>query len=292
MHIHAPAHKKTDRKPILQPLFPLIDTHCHISMMVKETFDTPLTTEQLEASHAIVQEAQSYGLTHIINVGTSLVESLNGITLARLHALCYAAIGIHPNDCTPAWKNDIAELQKLLKHKEESKIVAIGECGLDFHYPDYNKQRQYDAFHAQIELALTHELPVIVHTRNAPDETLKILSEYRHNNLRGVIHCFSENHAFAQEAINLNFLLGIGGVITYPKNNELRAVVEQVKLTDIILETDAPFLSPQAVRGTKNYPHNVAYVADFVAQLKHVSREEVAHVTTKQAETLFKFSNA
>ena len=156
-----------------------IDTHGHLNMMVKKTFDIPITQEEIRASQQIVREASDAGVTTIINVGTSLTESLNCVTLAAQIPSIYATVGIHPNDCTAQWQDDLAQLSQLLNNAQEQKIVGIGECGIDRHYPDYNLARQTDAFRAQIELSLEHDLGLVVHSRDAYDETLRALDEYR-----------------------------------------------------------------------------------------------------------------
>jgi TatD DNase family protein len=271
----------------------LIDTHCHINTMIKKDFDILLTIAEFPLAATIIQEATQAHVTKIINVGTSLIESINCVELAKTFEHCYAAVGIHPNDCTSTWQSDLKEMQKLWldisfnKHKNY-KIVAIGECGLDRHYPDYNLARQKDAFKAQIEVALENSLALIVHTRDAGDETLRLLEEYKKENLRGVIHCFSEDQPFADTAIDFGFVLGIGGTITYPKNNALREVCKKVPLEKIILETDAPFLPPQSMRGKQNHPKNIALIAEFLAQLRQESFDIIAETTTKIAQSIFK----
>jgi len=264
-----------------------IETHGHLNIMVKEQFDVPLTPDDFPRAQKILDEAYEHGITLFINVGTSLIESINCIELAKKFSAVYAAIGIHPNDCTPTWHNDVKELTKLLVNKELNKIVAIGECGLDFHYPEYNIQRQKDAFKAQIELALEHDLALIVHTRSAPQETLASLDEFRGDIKRGIIHCFSEQQDFADEVVAMGFALGIGGTITYPKNNYLRNIVQTVPLEKIVLETDAPFLPPQIIRGKKNHPLHIATVATYIAELLSVPVETVAQTTTATALSIF-----
>lgn len=266
----------------------LIDTHCHINSMVKKDFDRPLTQEEYRPAVTIVNEAAESGVTKILNVGTSLIESENCIELAKRFPHVYAAIGIHPNDLTDTWKEDLKKLALYLEQKEELKIVAIGETGMDKHYPDYNIVRQKDAFKAQIELTLKHDLALVVHTRDAAEETLRCLEEYKNQGLRGTIHCFSEDLSFAQTAISWGFVLGIGGTITYPKNNVLREVVKTVGLESIILETDAPFLPPQSMRGQQNHPKYIRTIAEYIANELTVSFELVAQITTKNAESIFK----
>lgn len=268
----------------------LIDTHCHINMMVKSTFDTILTDTEVAQAQVIVDEAAARDVTTIINVGTSLPESLNCVALAKRYAALFAAVGIHPNDCTAKWRDELRDIEALLRNKEQHKIVAIGECGLDMHYPDYNLARQKDAFKAQIELALEYDLALIVHTRDAGEETMRALEEYKGQLTRGVIHCFSEGIPFADFTLQMGFMLGVGGAITYPKNNQLREVVKHVPLSSIILETDAPFLPPQGMRGKQNNPAQIQTIAVYVAELLGVSLEQVTHTTTTSAQKLFMLS--
>ena len=264
----------------------LIDTHCHINIMTKKTFDTPLSNENILRAKEIVADAITHNVKKIINVGTSVIESKNCILLAQF-AECYAAIGVHPNDATSEWKKDIIELKKMIQEDRTNKIVGIGECGLDYHYPDYNKNRQKDAFRAQIELALESGLPLIVHTRDAADDTLGVLDEFKSSNLKGLIHCFSEDRHFAKESIERGFLIAIGGPLTYPKNEELRYVFSSVPLSSIVLETDAPYLAPQIIRGKENSPAHIATIAAFLAQLRGISIEEVTRKTTENVLKLF-----
>lgn len=268
----------------------LVDTHCHINMMVKKKFDALLTQEQLVNAQIILDDAAQSQVTHIINVGTSLIESINCVELAKMFSSIHAAVGIHPNDATEQWFSDFKEIKKLAKQKEQNKIVAIGECGFDKHYPGYNLTRQRDAFRAQIELALEHDLALIVHTRDAAEETIMFLEEFKQEPLRGVIHCFSEDQAFADAAINLGFVLGIGGPLTYPANDRLREIFTNVPLEKIILETDAPFLPPQHMRGKQNHPKYIATVAQYLAELRNQSFDDIARQTTENVERVFNLS--
>lgn len=265
----------------------LIDTHCHINMMVKKNFDTIMNEQELQHAMHIAKTAYDKGITTIINVGTSLIESKNCIAIAQASPSVFATIGIHPNDLTAQWQNDLKEIEHLLRNKEKNKIVGIGECGLDFHYPDYNISWQKDAFKMQIELALENNIALVVHTRDARDETLRSIEEYKGQITKGIIHCFSEDLDFAQTVIDWGFALGIGGTITYPKNNELRRVVTTVPLESIVLETDAPFLPIQSMRGQQNHPQYIADIAQYIAELRHEQFEVIAHKTTARAQQIF-----
>ncbi len=265
----------------------LVDTHCHLNLLVDYSFDKPLTQDDLANAATFVDEAATAGVTRILNVGTSLVESINCIELAKRYPEIYASVGIHPNDVNDNWHDELKQLAALLEKKEELKITGIGECGLDKHYEGYNLPRQIEAFKKQIELSLEYDVPLVIHTRDAGQETLAVLDEYKDQGLRGTIHCFSEDLAFAQKAISYGFVLGIGGTVTYPKNNHLREVVKKVGLEHIILETDAPFLPPQVIRGKKNHPKYIKAIAEYGAQLLELPFQEVATITTKNAQKLF-----
>ena len=265
----------------------LVDTHCHINMMIKKKFDVPLHDEQLPQAQKIIDEAAKYDVTRIINVGTSLIESQNCVTLAKQFDSVYATVGLHPNDCTENWRNDFEQIKKLVIDKKGNNIVGIGECGIDRHYPNYNLQRQIDAFKAQIEFALEHDLALVVHSRDAADETVKILEEYHHDIQRGIMHCFSYDQPIADQVIAMGFVLGIGGTLTYPKNNVLHTIAQTISLKNIILETDAPFLPPQVIRGKQNHPKHIKTVAEFLAELRDISFEEVAQQTTDTALKTF-----
>lgn len=265
----------------------LIDTHCHINAMVKEKFDIPLEKEDFKKASNIVNQAKEWNVDCIINVGTSLIESKNCVALAKDFKKLYAVVGIHPNDLTSDWKKDLEEIKKLVKEKEKNKIVGIGEAGIDRHYPGYNLQQQKDAFKAQIELALENNLAIVVHSRDAYDETLYCIEEFAGQIERGIIHCFSEDQAFADKAIEWNFVLGFGGTVTYPKNNELRNVASKISIDSIVLETDAPFLPPQIIRGKENHPKYIKTIAEFIAELRNVPFAEIEKETTKNALRVF-----
>ena len=166
-------------------------------------------------------------------------------------------------------------------------IVGVGECGFDKYHPGYVIEYQTDLFKAQIELALEYNKALVVHTRNAEEETYRMLELYKNDLKRVTIHCYSNSLQFAQEVTNWGFKLGIGGTVTYPKNDLLRTIVHTVGLENIVLETDAPFLAPQVVRGKKNGPENIKLIAEFLAEYLECPFETVAQKTTENARLLF-----
>ena len=249
---------------------------------------TPLTQQELLSCQHILQTAQNHQVTKVINIGTDLAESKLCIEIARHFQDCFATIGIHPNDSLSNWQELIKKFYELLQDKKNLKIVGIGECGIDKHYPNYNLKQQYDVFHAQIQLALQHKLALVIHSRNADPETYDIISSYKNEpNLKGTIHCFSSDQHYAEKYIDLGFILGIGGAITYPKNNSLRSIVQTIPLEKIILETDAPFLSPQSVRSQPNVPANIQLIAQFITTLRQESFDHITTTTSSTAKNLF-----
>lgn len=274
----------------------LIDTHCHINIMLRgyktKSAYTNITPEENQQINSIVQQAYDNDTNRIINVGTNLIESVTCIEIAKLYKNCYAIVGIHPNDLTENWKQEFEEIRSLVKNSQENKIIGIGECGIDMHYEGYNLIRQQDAFKAHIELALEHNLALSIHSRDAAEETFKIIDEYtKESNFKGIMHCYAYDQGYATQAIDFKLVLGIGGTLTYPKNEILRSIVQSVQLKDIVLETDAPFLPPQIMRGQQNSPANIKIVAEYIAQLRKTSYENIAHTTTATVERLFNLSH-
>ncbi len=268
-----------------------IDTHCHLNIMVKKEFDEPLNEQHFLIIENIIYEAEKNGVTTIINVGTSLPESINSVAIAKRFAPVYATVGIHPCDATATWRNDFKKLENLVKEKEQNKIVGIGETGLDFYHKPYDEQRQKDAFRAHIELALRHDLGLVIHVRDAGDELLRVLEEYVKEIKAATIHCFAQSLDFAKVVTGWGFYIGIDAPITYPKNDLLREVVRKISVDHLILETDAPFLPPQQFRGRQNHPAYIPIFAEIIAELKEMSLEQLAQATTKNAKKLFGFYN-
>jgi len=261
-----------------------IDTHCHLNLMVKENFDIPLSDNEINQSATLVKTIKEAGIDSMVTVGTNLIESTNCIKIAEKNESVYAVVGIHPQDCKDSWKTELEQITPLVAH---SKVVAVGECGLDYHYSPFDKNCQKDLFKAQIELAITSNVALVIHTWDAFDETLNILEPYIPDIQRVVIHCFSESATAAQQVISLGCFIGIPASITYPKNERLRNVVQTVGLNSLVLETDSPFLPPQHMRGKRNTPTSVITVAEKISQLLNVSLDTVAEKTTNNAKKLY-----
>ena len=202
----------------------------------------------------------------------------------KYNCLC-AAVGYHPEVSNKIVDNDYKILEETVKNNK--KIVAIGEIGLDYYYDKENKDIQREVFRKQLELAVKLDVPVVIHTRDAIEETYQILKEYP---VRGVIHCFSGSLEMAKKFIDLGFLLGIGGVLTF-SNSKLYQVIENISLDNILLETDSPYLAPVPKRGTVNESSNIPLIAEKIASIKKVSIDEVKKITTKNAFSLFDLDN-
>lgn len=248
----------------------LIDTHLHLST---EDF------HEDEIKDVLRQARLNHVLKYIV-CGCSKSEIKNVIKLYSNSEDIYLALGYHPEFANVINKKSIEILEGLIQRKN---VVAVGEIGLDYHYGKENSKRQKIIFIEQLKLAEKYNLPVVIHTREAIEETYEILSKFH---VRGVIHCFSGSYEMAEKFIKLGFYLGIGGVITF-KNSKLKNVVAKIGLDHIVFETDSPYLAPEPYRGKKNGPQNVYHIASYVADLLNMSLEEVEDITTKNAMTLF-----
>lgn len=268
-----------------------IDTHCHLDIIACFGSEPSILTDKaiIEISK-IIEQAKSNEVGAIINIGCDSHSSQNSVQLAKHFASVFAVVGMHPYEGKSGWKADFTQIQKILKNKRpEDKIVGIGEIGLDYSRDNSDLNSQKDLFKAQIDLALENNLPISFHVRDAADDFLNIIDQFK-GQIRGVVHCFQQNQDFANEAIKFGLLLGIDGPITYPKNNALREIVAGLDLSKIILETDAPFLPVQEERGKLNYPSKIPLIASKIAQIKNVSLAEVERVTSRNAVELFSLS--
>jgi TatD DNase family protein len=261
--------------------------------MVKNDFNRALTDTEIAATKIIIDEAKSAGISYIVTIGSSPSESENCVRLADTYAPVFATIGLHPGDCTNEWRTDLDHIKKLFAAPGAEKIIGIGEIGLDYYWPGFDKQQQKECLNAQIELALEKDLPFVLHARDAHEDLLIELLRYKKDFEKlsrptGVMHCFSYTQEIAKEFIDLGFMLGLGGIITYPKNNALRETIKTLDLKNLVLETDAPFLPPQSMRGKPNHPAQIATIGHFLADLRGISFEEVAAQTTANARKLFR----
>jgi TatD DNase family protein len=252
-----------------------VDTHAHLQWA---SFDNDRTN--------VLERAKEKRVTRIVNIGFDIAGCLKGVKLAENHKGLYATVGIHPHSANTLNKEIVDKLRELATNP---KVVAIGEIGLDYYRNLSPKEVQRQAFETQLALAQELELPVVIHDREAHDDILQALSRFK-GKVKGVMHCFSGNKEMAQQCIDLGFKISFNGTITYPKNHELREIVKWVDLKSVLLETDCPFLAPQEVRGKRNEPSFLPMIAHEIANLKRVSLDELAEVTTRNAEETLKLT--
>jgi TatD DNase family protein len=258
---------------------PLVDTHAHL--------DSGQFNHDREE---VIDRALANGVSHLLTVGTDLASSRENAAIARSHPTVYAAAGIHPHDALTADEATLGELRALIQ--SESKIVAVGEIGLDFYRDRAPRDAQRLAFRQQIRLAREVGLPLIIHDRDAHEEVVTILREEGAAEVGGVLHCFSGDRAMARQCMDLGFYISFPGTITYPKNDEMRTVVQGVPIDRMLVETDCPYLAPQAFRGRRNEPAHVRHTAEAIAAIKGLTVEDVARITTLNAFTLFGIGEA
>ncbi|HJW09905.1 MAG TPA: TatD family hydrolase [Holophagaceae bacterium] len=251
----------------------LVDAHCHLT-------GTYLAETQVEAT---LERARAAGVTGFIAVGTDLDDSRAVMELVRRSPGIQASLGVHPHEAK-AWDAGTAEaLEALLT---DPAVRFVGETGLDWHYDLSPRDLQEQAFRAQIRLARKLRKPLMIHTREAPQATLSILREEGADEVRGIIHCFSEDKAFAEGALDLGFYLSFSGIVTFKKAEAIREVAAWAPEDRILVETDAPFLAPVPYRGKPNEPGFVRYTAEAVAALRGIAGSKVAEITTRNLEAL------
>ena len=253
----------------------LIDTHAHLDF---GRFKSD--------RERVIERAATAGVKAIINVGASLASSQAAVALAEAYPQIYAAVGVHPHDAKTLTGKLLEELRALASHP---KVVAIGEIGLDFYRDLSPRDKQRQAFQQQLALASEIGKPVIIHDRDAHSEVMAILRRWIEGDHQpaGVMHCFSGDLAMAQEAIELGFYISIAGPVTFKNARRLRELVRQLPLEKLLVETDCPYLTPHPHRGKRNEPAYVKLVAQEVARVKGLSLEEVARITSDNAQALF-----
>ncbi len=259
-----------------------IDSHAHLDA---KAFDSD--------RNEVIERAWDAGLGAVITVGVG--ESLSAIegavALADGYERVFATVGIHPHDAREIRPEWYGRIEELVRHP---KVVGIGETGLDYHYMHSPKEMQRDAFERFLRIGRETGLPVVIHTREADEDTVSILSKAREEGggpLCGVVHCFSGDYALARQALDLGLHLSFTGVITFPKAGPLREVLKKVPIERIFLETDCPYLSPVPFRGKRNEPARVVQVAQTVAEVLGRSIDEIARITTGNVVRLFRLPN-
>jgi TatD DNase family protein len=253
----------------------LVDSHCHLDRLDLKPYEGDLSLA-LKAAH-------DRGIDRILCVGIDLNNAQAVIDIAQQHEGIYASVGIHPSDI-PEQGADCDALRPLAL---VDKVIAIGETGLDYYYTEEFKAQQQRSFASHLELAAELNKPVIVHTRNAREDTVAIIREAASESAGGVLHCFTESWEMARQALDLGYYISFSGIITFKNAAELREVVKKVPLDRILVETDSPYLAPMPYRGKKNEPQYVLEVAQCMAELKGVTFEEIAEITSTNFDNLF-----
>lgn len=251
----------------------IIDTHCHL--YVKE-FEEDID-EMLQ--RAVSAGVDKFYMPAIDSETTGAMLSIE----AKYPGRCFAMIGLHPCSVKENYREELSNIEQLLASR---RFAAIGEAGLDFYWDKTFVKEQYMALEQQAKLAIQYNLPIVLHTREAMQETIDVIKKYTGRGIRGIFHCFGGSMNEAKQIIDAGFYMGIGGVVTYKKSG-LAELLTGIDLKHIVLETDAPYLTPVPFRGKRNESSYLKYVLEKVAEAKHVSIEEVASITTKNAELIF-----
>lgn len=251
----------------------IFDTHAHYD---DEAFD--------EDRESLLESLEKNQITKIVNVGADISSSRATILLTKQYPFIYGAIGVHPSETKELTQKDMDWVREASK---SSKIVAIGEIGLDYYWGEPEKEVQKKWFREQIKIAKEEKLPVIIHSRDAAKDTLEIMKEECAEEAGGVIHCFSYSAEMAKEYIQMGFYIGIGGVVTFKNAKKLKEVVEQIPLESIVLETDCPYLAPEGRRGERNCSLYLPRVIQEIASLKQIEESTVIEQTYQNAMQLY-----
>ncbi len=240
----------------------------------------------------IIQETYKSGVTKFICAGYDIESSKESLKIANEHSYIYSIVGISPNDVPENLSEVdfmIEEIENIIKQDKNNKIVAIGEIGLDYYWNKENKDIQREIFIKQIELANKYNMPIVIHTREAVDDTLKILRENSVNN-KGIFHCCPLNRELIKQGLDLGFYISFAGPITFKNSKNAEEIVKMVPIEKILIETDSPYLAPEPKRGTINDSRNVKYIAEKIAIFKELEVKEVATKTYNNAKQIFKIN--
>ena len=254
----------------------IFDTHSH--------YDDGAFDDDRES---LLKGLEEKGVGNVVTVGADIATSQKAIDLAETYEHVYAAIGVHPNEVGGMEEKDI---QWLREHSSEEKVVAIGEIGLDYYWKEPEPEPQKIWFQEQIALAREVKLPIIFHSREAAEDTMRIIQDTKAYECGGVIHCYSYSKELAKEYVKMGYFIGVGGVVTFKNGRKLKETVEAIPMEHIVLETDCPYLAPEPNRGKRNDSSNLVYVAEEIARLKGMTAEEVIEITEKNARRLYRLA--
>ena len=250
----------------------LVDSHCHLNF--------PEFKDDLDQ---VIKRAHANGIKYMLTVNTRLSEILALQSITENHENIFCSVGVHPHDSKDYHYPEL--ISQLKNHVKHPKVVALGETGLDYFYNNSEKEAQIDCFNMHLSAGIELDLPVIIHTRDADDDTISCLDKYQ--NTKGVFHCFSGSRDFAKQGLDRGLYISFSGIITFKTAADLREVVKYVPLDKLLVETDSPFLAPIPNRGKRNEPGFTLFVAKMVAELKGLSLEGVAEASTENFFRLF-----
>lgn len=252
----------------------LFDTHTHLN---DEKFD--------DDREEVIRRARENGVSLIMNIGYNRETIRTCMELAEEYSFIYAAVGWHPHDAKDATEEDFALIAKLAEHP---KVVALGEMGLDYYWDNSPRDVQAEVFRRQIDLARQVKLPIVIHDRDAHADIVSVLREEKAHEVGGIMHCFSGDWEMAKQCLDMNFYISFGGPLTFKKAEETREVARKVPLERLLIETDAPYLSPEPYRGKRNETAHVRFVAEKLAEIRGLSLEELADITMNNGKNLLK----
>lgn len=245
------------------------DTHVH------------LNSDQLfENLDGFIHHALENGVENMMVVGYDLPSSKRAVEIASAYDFIYAAVGIGPNDCLNTTDEDLRQIDMMLTHE---KVVALGEVGLDYYWDEVTKSKQQEVFRKQIELSKKHNVPLVIHSRDALSDTYELLKAGQHY---GIMHCYSGSYEMAERFINIGFYISLAGPVTFKNARVPKEVATKIDINKLLIETDCPYLTPHPYRGKLNEPANVMYIAMEIAKLKSMEIEDVARITTFNAKSV------
>lgn len=254
---------------------PLIDSHCHLDF-----------ADFGDERDAILERGRAEGIAWFVTIGSGrgTDSAPDAVGLAHAHADVVASVGVHPHDASQATPEAVARIEALAR---DPRVVAVGEVGLDYHYDHSPREAQQEAFRAFIRVARALRLPLVIHTRSAPEDTLAILDEEGARDVGGVIHCFSEDASFAKRAMDMDFDISFSGIVTFKRSDDLRMAARTIPLDRLLIETDSPYLAPMPHRGRRNEPSYIARTAEHLAATVGVPVDDLRARTTENAMRRF-----
>tara|TARA_B100001057_G_scaffold499525_1_gene610564 strand:+ start:4239 stop:5000 length:762 start_codon:yes stop_codon:yes gene_type:complete len=251
----------------------MIDSHCHLD-------HEPLIGDLAN----ILKRSKEVGIEKLLTISTSFKSFANVKELVNKDKIIYGTVGIHPHEC----ENDVISSDDLITSvKENPKIIGIGETGLDYYYENSDKKKQISSFKKHIEASIKCKVPLIVHSRNAENDTFEILKEYKQDNLKILMHCFTGSEEFSKKLLNLDSFFSASGIITFKNSLDLQKTFKSIPLDRILIETDSPYLAPVPKRGKKNEPSFLEFTALKLAEIKEISKSKLTNITTQNFNNLF-----